>query len=51
MTEEVEPQAKTLARLDEYYQLISSIVLDKQNPVTGLLPASTAVTSHGDYRL
>lgn len=35
--------------LDSYYQSIKTIILDKQHPVTGLLPASTAVTTHGDY--
>src|SRR5688572_3943300 len=38
------------AKLDAYYREIETIVLDKQHPVTGLLPASTAVTIHGDYR-
>ncbi len=36
-------------RLDYYYQQINSIILVRQNPITGLLPASTAITSHGDY--
>lgn len=35
--------------LDRYYQEVSRIIVDKQNPVTGLLPASTAISSHGDY--
>ncbi|RKP11341.1 family 15 glycoside hydrolase [Piptocephalis cylindrospora] len=38
------------ARLDYYYRTIHTIILKRQNPVTGLLPASTAVTNHGDYR-
>jgi len=38
------------AALDPFYQQIQSIILNKQHPVTGLLPASTAVTAHGDYR-
>jgi phosphorylase kinase alpha/beta subunit len=37
------------ARLDDYYQQIKTIILRRQNPITGLLPASTAVTAHGDY--
>ena len=37
------------AALDRYYQEVSRIIVDKQNPVTGLLPASTAISSHGDY--
>jgi phosphorylase kinase alpha/beta subunit len=36
--------------LGHYYQEVSRIIVDKQNPVTGLLPASTAISSHGDYR-
>jgi len=36
-------------RLDDYYQQIKSIILSRQNPITGLLPASTAVNAHGDY--
>ena len=36
--------------LDRYYRQVQAIIIDKQNPVTGLLPASTAITSHGNYR-
>lgn len=36
-------------RLDDYYRQAESIILARQDPVTGLLPASTAVTVHGDY--
>ncbi|MBW4645935.1 MAG: glycoside hydrolase family 15 protein [Goleter apudmare HA4340-LM2] len=36
-------------RLENYYQQIKIIILARQNPITGLLPASTAVTAHGDY--
>lgn len=36
-------------RLESYYQAITSIILERQNPITGLLPASTAVNAHGDY--
>ena len=36
-------------QLDRYYQQIQSIVLSRQNPITGLFPASTAITAHGDY--
>ncbi|MDM3858116.1 MAG: glycoside hydrolase family 15 protein [Aphanizomenon gracile PMC649.10] len=35
--------------LDFYYQQIKTIILARQNPITGLLPASTAITAHGDY--
>ncbi|HVZ35425.1 MAG TPA: glycoside hydrolase family 15 protein, partial [Polyangiaceae bacterium] len=37
-------------KLHEYYCEVEALILDKQHPVTGLLPASTAVTIHGDYR-
>ena len=37
------------ARLEHYYQQIKTIILSRQNPITGLLPASTAITAHGDY--
>ena len=36
--------------LDAYYREVTRVIVDKQNPVTGLLPASTAVNTHGDYR-
>ncbi len=37
-------------QLDSYYQHIKAVILSRQHPVTGLLPASTAVNEHGDYR-
>ncbi|MDB5819233.1 MAG: glycosyl hydrolase family 15 [Rhizobacter sp.] len=36
-------------RLDEICLHIERSILVRQHPVTGLLPASTAVTVHGDY--
>ena len=36
-------------RLTHYYQQVESIILARQHPVSGLLPASTAITLHGDY--
>ncbi|WP_017660344.1 glycoside hydrolase family 15 protein [Baaleninema simplex] len=38
-----------LQRLDRLYTRIAGVILAKQHPVTGLLPASTAITDHGDY--
>jgi phosphorylase kinase alpha/beta subunit len=35
--------------LDYYYEQVRAIILSRQNPITGLLPASTAVNAHGDY--
>lgn len=36
-------------KLDSYFQQVQDIILDKQDWVSGLLPASTAVTVHGNY--
>ncbi|WP_256995608.1 glycoside hydrolase family 15 protein [Halomicronema hongdechloris] len=35
--------------LEPYYQQVKAVILERQHPVTGLLPASTAVTVHGNY--
>lgn len=35
--------------LDKHYVSINKIILSRQDAITGLLPASTAVTAHGDY--
>jgi len=35
--------------LTRHFTVIDEIILSRQDPVTGLLPASTAVTAHGDY--
>lgn len=35
--------------LEKYYKLVDKIILTRQDPITGLLPASTAITAHGDY--
>ncbi|KAF9116148.1 hypothetical protein BGX27_004488 [Mortierella sp. AM989] len=43
-------QANVRKRLDHYYRCVNTVILNRQNPTTGLIPASTAVTSHGDYR-
>ncbi|MGO8673166.1 MAG: glycoside hydrolase family 15 protein [Capsulimonadaceae bacterium] len=37
------------ARLDHYYGLIKKVILSRQDPITGLMPASTAVNAHGNY--
>ena len=36
--------------LDRYYQQIKAVIIDKQHPVSGLMPASTAITVHGNYQ-
>ncbi|WP_077338740.1 glycoside hydrolase family 15 protein [Pseudocolwellia agarivorans] len=35
--------------LHRLYEDINNIIIKRQHPVTGLLPASTAITTHGDY--
>ncbi|KAJ3228247.1 hypothetical protein HK099_005257 [Clydaea vesicula] len=35
--------------LDCYFKEVRSIILSKQNPATGLIPASVAITTHGNY--
>ncbi len=35
--------------LDRCFAEVVAIILDRQHPITGLLPASTAVNAHGDY--
>ncbi|CAO3620774.1 unnamed protein product [Cunninghamella echinulata] len=39
----------TIERLNYYYNVINTTILSKQNPASGLIPASVAITSHGDY--
>ena len=36
-------------RLEKHFEVIEKIILRRQDAVTGLLPASTAVNAHGDY--
>ena len=36
-------------QLDDYYQEIQAVILSRQNPLTGLMPASTAINAHGNY--
>ncbi len=40
---------KISASLERHFQVIEKIILSRQDPITGLLPASTAVNAHGDY--
>ena len=37
------------SRLDRFYHEVNTVILSRQNPITGLLPASTAINDHGDY--
>ncbi|KAF9934053.1 hypothetical protein FBU30_003563 [Linnemannia zychae] len=43
-------QSSVRKRLDYYYRATNAVILNRQNPTTGLIPASVAVTTHGDYR-
>ncbi|HEY7774758.1 MAG TPA: glycoside hydrolase family 15 protein, partial [Marinagarivorans sp.] len=36
-------------KLDAIFDQVETVVMSRQHPVTGLMPASTAVTTHGDY--
>lgn len=42
-------EAQYARQLDAHYQQIRRVILDRQHPVSGLLPASTAITVHGNY--
>jgi phosphorylase kinase alpha/beta subunit len=35
--------------LDRLHEQVRRVILTRQHPITGLLPASTAVNAHGDY--
>ncbi|MEY2699815.1 MAG: hypothetical protein RIQ52_570 [Pseudomonadota bacterium] len=41
--------ADSRQQLDAYYRQIQTVILSRQDWLSGLLPASTAVTKHGDY--
>lgn len=40
---------KRKAILDRIFREVETVILSRQHPVSGLLPASTAVNTHGDY--
>lgn len=40
---------ESAVRLDYYYKLIKKVLLSRQDPISGLMPASTAVNAHGNY--
>ncbi len=42
-------QALRRQQLDDHTRQVQDIILSRQDPNSGLLPASTAVTVHGDY--
>ncbi len=37
------------AQLDTFYRHVSTVILARQHPISGLFPASTAVNVHGNY--
>jgi phosphorylase kinase alpha/beta subunit len=42
-------QIPRLTELNRHFEAMQSVILARQHPVTGLLPASTAITVHGNY--
>ncbi len=40
---------KSQALIDRIFNEVEAVVLARQHPVTGLLPASTSINTHGDY--
>ena len=40
---------KARERLEQLYREIEQVILSRQHPVTGLLPASTSINTHGNY--
>jgi phosphorylase kinase alpha/beta subunit len=42
-------QIPRLTELHRHFEAVQSVILARQHPVTGLLPASTAITVHGNY--
>lgn len=42
-------QSVELEQLEPYFQQVQDIILSRQHWISGLLPASTAVTAHGNY--
>lgn len=38
------------AELDVFHAEVGRLILSRQHPATGLIPASVAKTTHGDYR-
>lgn len=40
---------KNKSVLDRVFREVETIILSRQHPITGLFPASTSVSNHGDY--
>lgn len=43
------PSPQAIDQLDSYFRQVEAIILKRQDWVSGLLPASTAVNTHGNY--
>lgn len=43
------PRPDPIRRLEPHLRHVQEVILSRQDPVTGLLPASTDVNAHGDY--
>ena len=41
--------SETTLKLDEFYQEVYQTIMVRQDPLTGLFPASTDINEHGDY--
>jgi hypothetical protein len=50
MDPELKIPDERLAQLDRHFDAIQAIILARQHPVTGLLPASTAVSTRRLHR-
>ncbi|MBW4652312.1 MAG: glycoside hydrolase family 15 protein [Kaiparowitsia implicata GSE-PSE-MK54-09C] len=42
-------QRSLQTQLDAYYHEVEAVILARQSPISGLLPASTAINTHGNY--
>lgn len=42
-------QTEPIRQLNAHFEHIRRVILDRQHPISGLLPASTAITVHGNY--
>ncbi len=49
MTAAIRSTQNPASRLDGFYQQVQAVILERQHPISGLLPASTAVNVHGNY--
>lgn len=43
------PESEGMETIETFHDEVRRVILTRQHPVSGLLPASTAVNQHGDY--